>query len=220
MGNSRADERGSMSSKLKKKNKNKFFNRNELANMNDYAKRVSNTDKLIEESYYNIRLIAYQILHDKFSFGQKRIIRLEQTIDKYMEEKEQLNTDELLFYMKEKCKIDVKEEINKVPFRERFALTKYKINVDSQQSAGMYILASLCSYFSLLGVCLKTQFKFSTRQIKEVYEWIRYYINTLSRQKQFDLTIKDIAECLIEEVGYCDFRFAGSGGKEWTQKNT
>ncbi len=193
-----------MSSKLKKKTKNS------VAKKNDYAIRERNTDKLIEDSYYNIRLIAYQILHDKFGFGQKRIVRVENTIDKYMESKAEggLHTDEMLFFMQEKCKIDVKEEVNQVPFRERFAVTKYKIHAESQQSAGMYLLASICNYFCLLGVCLKTQFKFSTRQIKEVYEWIRYYINTLSRQKQFDLTIKDIAECLIEEVGYCDFRYA------------
>lgn len=176
----------------------------------DWNKRVSNTDKLIEESYYNIRLIAYQILHDKFGFGQKRIVRVENTIDAYLSAQEQgeftfVGLEKLL---KEKCKIDVKEESNIVPFRERFALTKYKISPESQQSAGMYLLASICNYFSLLGVCLKTQFKFSTRQIKEVYEWIRYYINTLWRQKQFDLTIDMIAHCLIEEVGYCDFRYA------------
>ena len=203
-----------MSSKLKKKSKNKYLDRKDMANISDYTKRVNNTDKLIEDSYYNIRLIAYQILHDKFGFGQKRIVRLENTIDKYMEEKAEggLHTDEMLFFMQEKCKIDIKEEVNCVPFRERFALTKYKINVDSQQSAGMYLLASICNYFCLLGVCLRTQFKFSTRQIKEVYEWIRYYINTLSRHKQFELTIKDIAECLIEEVGYCDFRYSRSRG--------
>jgi hypothetical protein len=118
-----------------------------------------------------------------------------------------LHTDELLFFMKEKCDIDVKAEVNVVPFRERFSLTKYKIHADSQKSAGMYLLASICNYFALLGVCLKTQFKFSARQIREVYGWIRYYINTLSRPKQFELTIKDIAECLMDEVKYCDFRF-------------
>lgn len=198
-----------MSSKLKKKSKNKYLNKSDIANINNYTKRANNTDKLIEDSYYNIRLIAYQILHDKFGFGQKRIVRVENTIDKYMESKEDLKMDEMIFYMQEKCGIDVKEEANRVPFLERFALTRYKIDAESRQHGGMYILASICNYFSLLGICLKTQFKFSTRQIKEVYEWIRYYINTLSRQKQFDLTIKDIAECLIEEVGYCDFRFAG-----------
>lgn len=203
-----------MSSKLKKKGKNKFFNKTEMENMKHYAKSESPTDKLIEDVYYNVRLVAYQILHDKFGFGQKRIIRLENTIDKYIESKAEggLKMDELVFYMKEKCNIDVKEEVNKVPFKERFAITTYKINakanIVSLNAAGMYMLVPMCNYFCLLGVCLKTQFKFSTRQIKEVYEWIRYYINTLSRPKQFDLTIKDIVDCLIEEVGYCDFRFA------------
>jgi hypothetical protein len=192
-----------MSSKLKKKCK-KSINKNA-----DLEKRANNTDKLIEDSYYNIRLIAYQILHDKFGFGQKRIIRVENTIDEYMASKEQggISTDELIWFMKQKCNIDIKEEVNVVPFRERFALTKYKIHVESQQSAGMYLLASICNYFCLLGVCLKTQFKFSTRQIKEVYGWIRYYINTLSRHKQFELTIDMIAECLMDEVKYCDVRY-------------
>lgn len=198
-----------MSSKLKKKNKNKFFTKNELENMNDYTKRTNNTDKLIEESYYNIRLIAYQILHDKFGFGKKRIIRLENTIDKYIESKaDGLKMDELIYFLQTKYNIDVKEEANQVPFRERFALTKHKINADSQKEAGMYILASICNYFSLLGVCLKTQFKFTTNQIKKVYWYIRDYINTLSRYKQFELTIDMIAESVMEEVGYCDPRFA------------
>jgi hypothetical protein len=156
-----------------------------------------------------LRLIAYQILHDKFGFGQKRIIRVEHTIDEYMASKAEggLHTDELMFFLKEKCGIDVKAEVNIVPFRERFALTKYKISAESQQSAGMYLLASICNYFSLLGVCLRTQFKFTPRQIREAYGWMRYYINTLAREKQFDLTMRDIAECLMEEVKYCDARF-------------
>ena len=196
-----------MSSKLKKKTKKP------IRRDTDWEKRVSNTDKLIEDSYYNIRLIAYQILHDKFGFGQKRIIRVERTIDEYMAAKAEggLHTDEMLFFMKEKCDIDVKGEANLVPFRERFALTKHKIHADSQQSAGMYLLASILNYFCLLGVCLKTQFKFSANQIKKAYWHIRDYINTLSRYKQFELTIDMIAESLMEEVKYCDFRYAKEG---------
>lgn len=192
-----------MSSKLKKKTKKSV-----LGNR-DWEKRVNNTDKLIEESYYNLRLIAYQILHDKFGFGQKRIIRLEQTIDGYMASKTdgELKTEELIGIMKAKCDIDVKAEANLVPFRERFALTKYKIHAESQQSAGMYLLASICNYFALLGVCLRTEFKFSANQIKKAYWHIRDYINTLSRYKQFELTIDMIAESLMEEVKYCDARF-------------
>ena len=201
-----------MNNGLKRKKKSMAplgYSKEEIAGLQSYAKKQSNTEMLIEESYKNIQLIAYQILHDKFGFGNKRLMRVEETIDKYLCSASEggLSTSQLQFYMKEKCKIDVKEQANMVPFRERFYLTEKKINPASQQSAGTYLVASICNYFSLLGVCLKTQFKFSTRQINEVYEWIRYYINTLSRHKQFDLTIRDIAECLAEECSYYDRRF-------------
>ena len=206
-----------MSSVLKRKKKKMQplgYTKNELIGMQDYARRKSNTDKLIEESFKNIRLIAYQILHDKFGFGQKRIIRVENTIDEYLQSAESggMSTDELQYFLKEKCGIDVKDEANRVPFRERFALTNYKINPDSRQSGGMYLLASICNYFSLLGVCLKAQFKFSARQIIEVYEWVRYYINSLALWNESGgkrgECLKGIAEVLMDECKYCDSRFA------------
>ena len=202
----------SVLNRKKKKMQPLGYSKKELISIQQHAKRKSNTDILIEESFQNIRLIAYQILHDKFGFGQKRIVRVEQTIDEYLNTVSNggMSTAQLQYFMKEKCKIDVREQANMVPFRERFALTERKIAPASQQSAGQFLVASICNYFSLLGVCLKTQFKFSTRQINEVYEWIRYYINTLSRVKQFDLTIRDIAECLAEECNYCDSRFVGA----------
>lgn len=192
-----------MSSKLKKKTKKPI--RKDM----DSEKRESNTTKLVEEAYYNLRLISYQILHDKFGFGQKRIIRLEQTMDEMRASRDEvgISLEDMLGYMHRRYDIDVRAEVNVVPFRERFALTRFKIHADSQQSAGMYLLASICDYFTFLGIVLREQFKFSARQIREVYGWIRYYINTLSRPKQFDLTMKDIAECLMDEVKYCDVRF-------------
>lgn len=204
----------SVLNRKKKKLQPLGYTKKELVNMQDYSRRKSNTDFLIEESYLNIRLISYQILHDKFGFGQKRIIRVEQTIDKYLSTVSdgELSTEQLQYFMSEKCGIDVKDEANMVPFRERFALISKKVSAQYMQSAGTYLVASICNYFSLLGVCLKTQFKFSVKQISEVFEWVRYYINTLSRVSQFDLKIKDIAECLMNECKYCDSRFVG--GKE------
>ena len=192
-----------MSSKLKKKTKKPI--RKDM----DSEKRESNTTKLVEEAYYNLRLISYQILHDKFGFGQKRIIRLEQTMDEMRASRDEvgISLEDMIGYMHRRYDIDVRAEVNVVPFRERFALTRFKIHADSQQSAGMYLLASICDYFTFLGIVLREQFKFSSRQIREAYGWIRYYINTLSRPKQFDLTMKDIAECLMDEVKYCDVRF-------------
>lgn len=204
----------SVLNRKKKKNLPLGYTKKEMDIIRSKSKLERNTDNLIEESFLNIKLIAYQILHDKFGFGQKRIARVESTVDSYLKSAAGggMSTNELQFYLQQKCNIDVKEEANMVPFRERFALTNYKINMDSQQSAGMYLLASICNYFSLLGVCLKTQFRFSARQIRKVYEHIRDYINTLSRYKQFELKIEDIAASVMEECKFCDSRFVRAGG--------
>jgi hypothetical protein len=187
------------------------YGKKELDRACQRARLESNTEKLIEDSYLNLKLIAYQILHDKFGFGQKRISRVDATVDSYLASASNggTSTNELQYYLESKCGIDVKTESNKVPFRERFAITTYKINADSKQSAGMYILASICNYFSLLGVCLKTQFKFSKNSIEKVFWHIRDYINTLSRFKQFELKIEDIAVSVAEECKFCDRRFIG-----------
>lgn len=198
----------SVLNRKKKKMQPLGYSKQELASIQDYAKRKSNTDFMIEESFKNLRLISYQILHDKFGFGQKRIIRVEQTIDKYLNTVSdgEMTTDQLQYFMSEKCGIDVKDEANKVPFRERFSLISKKVSAQSMQSAGTYLVASICNYFSLLGVCLKTQFKFSTRQIKEVYEWIRYYIGSISMGYE---TITGVASVMEYECKYIDERFVG-----------
>ena len=193
-----------MSSKLKKKGKNKFFTKSDLQGVRDYAKRVNNTDKLISDSYCNIKMIAFQILHDKFGFGNKRISRLDEHMDRFLEDVEvqKKSTKELEDYLIERCKVDARAEANMVPFRERFAITKYKIHPESQRQAGQTLLASIFVSFLALGICLKEDFKFSANQIKKAYWHIRDYINTLSRYKQFELTLDGVAESLFEDVKY------------------
>ena len=194
----------------KKKMQPLGYSMNEILGIQQYAKVQNNTNYLIEQSFENIKIIAYQILHDKFGFGNKRIVRVENTINAYLnanaDTDSHLTTAELEYFMKTKCNISVTDEANKVPFRERFALVDKKVAPGSMQKAGQYLLASICNYFSLLGNCLKTQFRFSSRQIREVFDWIRYYINSLS-QKYLDMT--DVASVLYHECNYCDKRFIG-----------
>ena len=192
------------------------YDRKTIAKAAEWSMRQRNTENLIEESYLNVKLIAYQILHDKFGFGKKRITRVEETVDRYLQKAATgaVTESEMMFLLKQKYDIDTKEEANKVPFLERFALTKAYILPESKQSAGMYLLASICNYFTLLGVCLKTQFKFSARQIREVYEHIRSYINTLSNYKRYELKIEDIAESVAEECKFIDRRFVGGTNGE------
>lgn len=204
-----------MSSVLKRKKKIMEpvgYERKTIAKAAEWSMRQRNTENLIEESYLNVKLIAYQILHDKFGFGQKRIARVDNTIDSYLKSraKDEISTDELEHFMKKKCDIDVRKEANMVPFREQFYLLCGKVEPTSMRSAGIWLNASIINIFTLLGICLKTQFKFSARQIKEVYEYIRDYINTLSRYKQFELKIEDIAVSVAEECKFIDRRFVRS----------
>lgn len=138
------------------------YSKSELIGIQRHAKAQSNADYLIEESYYNVRMMAYQALHDKFGFGHKRIIKVEQTIDAYVENaKDGTTGEELCFYLKDKCKIDVREETNKIPYRESFYLVERKIAPNCMIQANKFLLAQVFNYFAMLGVCLKTQFKFS-----------------------------------------------------------
>ena len=71
-------------SRKKKKMQPLGYSMNEILGIQQYAKVQNNTNYLIEQSFENIKIIAYQILHDKFGFGNKRIVRVENTINAYL----------------------------------------------------------------------------------------------------------------------------------------
>lgn len=185
-----------------------WYSKSELIGIQKYAKAQNNADYLITESYYNVRMMAYQALHDMFGFGQKRIIRVEQTIETYLgdSEKDGMSAEELGYFMKTKCGIDVREETNKIPYRESFYLVERKIAPNCMIQANKFLLAQVFNYFAMLGVCLKTQFKFSGNQIRQVYERIRYLINCIATGYE---TMTGIASVLEHECNYIDKRFVG-----------
>ncbi len=202
--------RGKMSNILnrgKKKAKVIGLSKKEMDRLTDRMGK-SSIDILIEDAFQNLRLISYQVLHDKCGFGNKRITRVEQIIHGYLDMAADgnLSAKELEYYLKKTCEIDAKEEANKVPFRERLALTEKKVVPAAMQTAGRALLASICNYFVLLGICLKTQFKFSARRIKETFEWMRYYINSLATGYETMAGVASVLEC---ECGYFDVRFLG-----------
>lgn len=202
--------RGEMSNILsrgKKKAKVIGLSKKEMDRLTDRMGK-SSTDILIEDAFQNLRLISYQVLHDKCGFGNKRIKRVEQIIHGYLDMAADgnLSAKELEYYLEKTCGIDAKAEANKVPFRERFSLTEKKVAPAAMQSAGRALLASICNYFVLFGICLKTQFKFSARRIKETFAWMRYYINSLATGYETMTGVASVLEC---ECGYCDIRFLG-----------
>ena len=200
-----------MSNALKKKGKKMQpvgYSKREISSINKYSKERSKMNNTTYNAYLDVRLIAYQILHDKFGFGQKRIIQLENTVNVYLEKNRtdaKMSTSALAYFLKEKAGIDIAKEVNRIPYRECVLLSGEQKPLPN---TGKLVAAAIYNYLALSCVALKTVFKFSTKKLSEYMEWIRYYINTLSREKQFGLTMKGIAECLIDECKYCDVRFA------------
>lgn len=197
-----------MSNALRKKKKKMQplgYNKQELTGIYNYSRNKSAMDNITYKAFMDVRLISYLILHDKFGFGQKRIVRLENTVDTYRnnaEKEPNLTGRALAHFLKETSDIDIRNEVNVVPYRECTSLAER-----NTPETGKIILAVLYNYFALSCTALKTVFKFSANKLKEYMNWIRYYINTLSRRKQFEVTVKDIAEVLMDECKYCDARF-------------
>lgn len=200
-----------MSNTLKRKVKKMQpvgYSKREISSINKYSKERSKMNNTTYNAYLDVRLIAYQILHDKFGFGQKRIIQLENTVNVYLEKNRtdaKMSTSALAYFLKEKAGIDIAKEVNRIPYRECVLLSGEQKPLPN---TGKLVAAAIYNYFALSCVALKTVFKFSSKKMCEYMNWIRYYINTLSREKQFGLTMKGIAECLIDECKYCDVRFA------------
>lgn len=199
-----------MSNALKRKNKKMQpvgYSKKEISSINKYSKERSKMNNTTYNAYLDVRLIAYQVLHDKFGFGQKRIINLENTVNAYLEKNrtdKNMSINALVYFLKEKSDIDVAKEVNRIPYRECVLLSREQKLLPE---TGKLIAAAIYNYFTLSCVALKTVFKFSAKKMSKYMEWIRYYINTLARRKQFDLTIKDIAKVLMDECKYCDARF-------------
>lgn len=188
-----------MSNALKRKSKKMQpvgYSKKEISSINQYSKERSRMNNTTYKAYLDVRLISYQILHDKFGFGQKRIIQLENTVNTYLEKNRtdsNMTTSALVYFLREKSDIDISKEVNMIPYRECVLLSGEN---RLHEETGKLVAAAIYNYFALSCVALKTVFKFSAKKLSEYMNWIRYYINTLARRKQFDLTIKDIAVVL------------------------
>ena len=195
-----------MSNALRRNKKPKFYTKQEMRiiGQNDFEKR--NADKVISKSYKDFVVIGYIILHDKFGFGQARIIRLQDFLKSYLDEAASGgNTGkDLSVYLKSKYGIDIKEEVGKIPQRQLMNLYAKK-GFCIEREAYRFSSASMFNYMSLTMTALKTVFKFTRKQLMQFSEKFIDYIDTLANYKQFQLTVPMIAETLADEIKFvCD----------------
>ena len=196
-----------MSNALKRKSKkNTFFTKQDtkIIGRNDFEKR--NADKVITKSYKDFVVIGYIILHDKFGFGQARIIRLQDFLKSYLDEAASGgNTGkDLSVYLKSKYAIDIKEEVGKIPQRQlinRYAKKGFCIEREAYRLSS----ASLFNYFALTLTILKKEFKITAKQLQYFTDKFIDYIDTLANYKQYQFTVPMIAQSLAEEIKFvCD----------------
>lgn len=195
-----------MSNALRRNKKPTFYTKQEMRiiGQNDFEKR--NADKVISKSYKDFVVIGYIILHDKFGFGQKRIIRLQDFLKSYLDEAASGgNTGkDLAVYLKDKYGIDTKAEVEQIPQRQLMVLYAKK-GFCIEREAYRLSSASLFNYFALTLTILKKEFKLSVKQLQEFLDKFVDYIDTLANYKQFQLTVPMIAQSLADEIKFvCD----------------
>lgn len=195
-----------MSNALRRNKKPTFYTKQEMRiiGRNDFEKR--NADKVIAKSYKDFVVIGYIILHDKFGFGQKRIVRLQELLKQYLDVASSggENGKDLSVMLKQKYEIDVQEKARSVSQRQLMILYAKK-GFCIEREAYRLSSASLFNYFALTLTILKKEFKLSVKQLQEFSDKFIDYIDTLANYKQFQLTVPMIAETLADEIKFvCD----------------
>lgn len=196
-----------MSNALKRKQKSLYYTKQETKFIQKKEFERSNQEKTIAKAFKEFQCIGYIILHDKFGFGQKRLARLENTVNQYLDaavDDPNMNGTALASMLERKYKINVRDEVNRVPQRQLMILYSQKGHV-IQSAAYRLTSSAMYNYFALTLTALKTQFKLTVKQLNEFVDKFIDYIDTLANFSQYALTVPMIADSLADEIGFvCD----------------
>ena len=196
-----------MSNALRRRKKPQFYTAKETRQIEKNEFERHNSACLVTKAYKDFVVVGYIILHDKFGFGQKRLARLHNTVNQYLEsavEDKNMSGKALAALLEQKYKIDVNAEVNRIPQRQLMVLYAQKGRVIEREA---YRLSgsAMYNYFALTLTALKTQFKLTVKQLNEFVDKFIDYIDTLANFSQYALTVPMIADSLAEEIGFvCD----------------
>ena len=193
-----------MSNALRRRKKPQFYTAKETRQIEKNEFERHNSACLVTKAYKDFVVVGYIILHDKFGFGQKRLARLHNTVNQYLEsavEDKNMSGKALAALLEQKYKIDVNAEVNRIPQRQLMVLYAQKGRVIEREA---YRLSgsAMYNYFALTLTALKTQFKLTVKQLNEFVDKFIDYIDTLANFSQYALTVPMIADALAEEIGF------------------
>lgn len=171
------------------------------------------TGLTILETYYNSRIVSYLVLHDKLGFGEKRIKKLEETVNKYFDDYDD-GVYQVGFFENEMKKrgIDVKSVVHEIPTRIRMMLTygsRIPKRITPQDATT--IRCSMQTFYAVTMYALNKDLKVSVAKLKEVYlRWMAFDFACLAEKNR--LKIDDIVLTMAEECNYIDPRYVKEGG--------
>ena len=160
------------------------------------------------ESYYNSRMVSYLVLHDKFGFGQKRIVKLEKAVNKYLDDYAD-DVYEKGFFENELVRrgIDLRGFVNKIPSRVKMMLTYGKKIPKKLTPHDVNIIrSSLYTFFAITMYALNKDMKVSAKKLNEIYSyWMIFNFECLAEKNR--MQIEDIVFVIADECSYLDPRY-------------
>ena len=170
---------------------------------------LRNDSNTMLECYYNSRMVSYLVLHDKFGFGQKRIVNLEKVVDRYLDDYSR-DVYERGYFEDQLAKrgIDVRDFVNKIPSRVKMMLTYGKKIPKKLTPHDVNIIrSSLYTFFSITLYALNKDMKVSVKKLNEIYSyWMIFNFECLAEKNR--LQIEDIVFVIADECGYLDPRYS------------
>lgn len=169
---------------------------------------MRNDSNTMLECYHNSRMVSYLVLHDKFGFGQKRIVNLEKAVDQYLDDYSQ-DVYERGYFENQLAKrgVDVRAFVNKIPSRVKMMLTYGKKIPKKLMPHDVNIIrSSLYTFFAITMYALNKDMKVSVKKLNEIYSyWMIFNFECLAEKNR--MQIEDIVFVIADECGYLDPRY-------------
>lgn len=170
--------------------------------------KLRNDSNTMLECYYNSRMVSYLVLHDKFGFGQRRIVNLEKAVNKYLDDYAD-NVYEKGFFENELVRrgVDLRGFVNRIPSRVKMMLTYGKKIPKKLTPHDVNIIrSSLYTFFAITLYALNKDMKVSAKKLNEIYAyWMLFNFECLAEKNR--LSMYDIVLVIADECGYLDPRY-------------
>ena len=169
---------------------------------------MGHIERIMVECYYNSRIVSYLTLRDRFGYGKKRILKLQNATDKYIDDYA-ADVYPRGFFEAEIVKkgVDLRGFVNSIPSRVNLMLV-YGDNVPKRVKPSdiPVIRRAVYTFFAINIYAINKDMGVSIKKINEEYlPGMKNNFSCLAEKGR--LTIEDVVKVMIEECSYLDHRY-------------